>query len=187
MLAAVRLTEELESIAAAAKAHARAGEEVAGVLVAEPTASSRLYLCAFEDSAGERSWLALDAGGQPVENRAAVRDAVSISALCEVAEETAVAGDLDELRSRLVALRLTDDPPGLDEAEEAVLALQRTIGAAPRVASPAYLDALGTATRRVELALGERGAPFAEAMKVAQPSVETLTSEIESSYKRTLK
>jgi len=79
----------------------------------------------------QRTWLALDAAGEAVESRAVVRDAVSIAALCEVAEETAAGGDLDDLRSRLVALRLTENPPGVDEAEEAVLALQRTIGAPP--------------------------------------------------------
>ena len=48
----------------------------------------RFYVCAFEDG-DEPSWLVLDATGVPVEERALVRDAVSIAALCEVAEEAA--------------------------------------------------------------------------------------------------
>ena len=49
---------------------------------------------------------------------ATVKDAVSIAALCEIAEESAVGGDLDELLSQLVALRLTENPEGIDEAED---------------------------------------------------------------------
>ena len=135
----------------------------------------------------QRTWLALDAAGEAVESRAVVRDAVSIAALCEVAEETAAGGDLDDLRSRLVALRLTENPPGVDEAEEAVLALQRTIGAPPRIASPAHLEAVGAATRLLEAALGGEGpSPFTEAMKQAVHAVEALTAEVEGSYKREL-
>ena len=53
---------------------------------------------------------------------------------------------------------MTEQPDGIEEAEEAALALERAIGAPPRVASPAYLDAVGAATRRLELALGEPAA-----------------------------
>ena len=54
-------------------------------------------------------------------------------------------GDLDELRSQLVALRLTEAPAGIEEAEEAALELQRTIGAPPQLATPARLDEIGAA------------------------------------------
>ena len=54
----------------------------------------------------------------------------------------------------------------------------------PRVASPAYLDAVGAATRRLELALGSPSAsPFAEAMKQGTPAVDALTQEVEATYK----
>ena len=181
------LQEDLGRIAAAAAGFAEPTETLAGVIPAEPADGSRLYLCAFEGSAGDRSWLALDEAARPVESRSAVRDAVSIAALCEVAEETAAGGDLDDLRAQLVALRLTDNPPGLDEAEAAVEELQRTIGAPPRVASPRHLDAVGVATRRLEHALGDGAAsPFAESMKAAMGSVEVLVSEVETTYKRPL-
>ncbi len=75
-----------------------------------------------------RSWLALDDGGRPVEERALVRQAASIAALCEVAEETSGGGDLEELRAELRRLRVTESPPGIDEAEEAALALEQTLG-----------------------------------------------------------
>jgi hypothetical protein len=182
----VGLDAELERIAAAAAAYAAPGERVVGVLPAEPREGARVYLCAY--AAGEsRSWLALDAAGAPVDDRGSVRDAASIAALCEVAEETAAGGDLDELLSRLVALRLSEAPPGIDEAEEAVVALQRTVGASPRVASAAHLEAVGAATRRVERALGGDGSsPFAEAMKAAMRAVDSLTEEVERGYKRPL-
>lgn len=180
------LSDELERAARAAAEFAAADEQLAGVLVAEPHESARIFLCAFEGSEGRRSWLALNEAGQTVTSRRVVRDAVSIAALCEVADETAAGGDLDELSAKLVALKLTERPPGIEEAEEAVRALQQTIGAPPRVASAGHLDRVGLATRRLEQVLGEGGSPFAEAMKVAMASVEVLTDEVEANYKREL-
>jgi hypothetical protein len=181
----VSLSDELQRTAEAAEAHADHGERLSGVLAAEPHEGQPVYLCAFGGERG-RTWLALDARGEPIVSRRLVRDAASIAALCELAEEIAAGGDLDELLARLVALRLTEAPPGIDEAEEAVHDLQRTIQPAPRVASPAYLDRLGVATRRLEQSLGEGGSPFAEGMKQGMAAVERLTEEIEGSYKREL-
>lgn len=179
------LADELDRIAAVAAMHAADGEELAGVLAAEPTPGERLYVCAYAGPE-RRTWLAFDGSGEPVESRALVRDAVSITALCEVAEESAGGGDLEELRAQLLALRLTENPPGIDEAEEAALALEAALAAHPRVASPAYLDRVGNATRRLERALGDDGSPFASAMQTAVASVESLTREVESAYKRPL-
>jgi hypothetical protein len=180
------LDEELDAVAEAAVRYADATERLTGVIAAEPAAGSRVYLCAYEDREGRRSWLALDERGEPVVNRRLVRDAASIAALCEVAEEFAGGGDLDELSAQLVALRLTENPPGVEEAEGAVRDLQHAIGAPPRVASSGHLDRVGGAARRLEQALGEGGSPFAEGMKVALPAVEELTTDVESNYKRNL-
>lgn len=181
------LTEELSRIAGDALPFAAAGEEVAGILATEPSRGERVYLCAFE-GADSRSWLALGADGRPVQSRALLREAVSIAALCELAGETAGGGELEDLRSRLVTLRLTENPPGIDEAEEAALALEAVIGAPPRVASPAYLDEVGTAARRLEQALGTNGgSPFAEAMKHGVGAAEALTAEVETTYKGPLR
>jgi hypothetical protein len=180
----VALVKELELIAAAAAGNAGAGERLTGVLAAEAEPGARLYLCSFEDGEGARSWLALDPDGAPVADRAAVRDAASIAALCELAAEAAGGGDLEELRARLLALRLSENPPGIDEAEEAALELERAVGAEPRVATPAYLDAVGAATRRLEHALGESAtSPFAETMKQGIGAVEALAEEVVRAYK----
>ena len=177
------LADELERVAATAGGYAAPGEELAGILVAEPGPGRRVYVCAF-DGPGGRSWLALDEEGRPLRRRADVRDAVSIAALCEIAVESAGGGDLEELRSQLVALRLRENPPGVDEAEEAALELERTLGGEPRVASPAYLDAVGQATQRLEYALGQDGpSPFAAAMQTALGTVESLAAEVEANYK----
>ncbi len=157
----------------------------AAVLAAEPHPGERIYVCAFEGADGGRTWLALDRDAEPVADRQRVRDAVSILALCELAEETAAGGDLDELRSQLAALRVTENPAGIDEAEEAVLELQRVLGAPPMLATPARLDAIGAATRALEVALGgaAQGSPFAAAMKGAGEVVDALVADVTGSYR----
>jgi hypothetical protein len=180
----VALADDLERIVTAAAASIHDEARVAAVLAAEPAPGARSYLCAFETAAGERSWLVLDDEGVSVSRRRAVRDTVAITALCEVAAESAGGGDLDELRSQLVALRLTERPPGIDEAEEAVLALQSALGSPPHVASPTRLDSIGAAARRLERALDPTVAsPFAAAMQAAQVAIEALGREVEASYR----
>jgi len=178
------LREELGRAAELAEPFAAPGESLAGVLPAEPGPGRRVYLCAFADGEGRRTWVALDGVGAPISSRAAVREAVSIAALCELAEETAAGGDLEELRAELVRLRLTENPPGIEEAEAAALALERELGTPPRLATPSYLDALGLATRRLEQALGNGGgSPFAAAMAHGIATVEELANEVEGRYK----
>ena len=180
------LRDELEQIAARAAGFAAAGEEVGAVLAAE-SSGSRVYLCAYRNGDEVTSWLLLDAGGEPVESRLAVRDAVSLVALCELAEDSAGGGELDELRSRLVGLRLTENPPGIDEAEAAIDALQRAVGSPPRVATLDYLEAVGAAARGLEAALGDGpGSPFAAAMKSGTGAAAQLTKDVEANYKRPL-
>ena len=185
MLALVTLTDDLRRAAEAAVRYAEPGEELTGIIPAEPAAGERVYLCAYALD-GERTWLVVDDAGRAVDNRLVVRDTVSIAALCELAEETAGGGDLDELASELVALRLTEAPEGIEEAENAVRGLQMVIGSGARVASPERLDEVGEATRRLELALGGGGSPFTEAMKAALDSAEALQRDVEQNYKRGL-
>jgi hypothetical protein len=182
----VALKDDLERIAEAAASFADDGEQVSAVLAAEPPTFGRIYLCAY--GADDRlAWLALDDRGEPVTDREQVRAAASLIALSEVAEESAGGGELDELLSRLAGLRLTENPPGIDEAEEAVLALQRTLGSTPRLASPDFLDEVGAATKRLEESLGEASdSPFVLAMKSATSAVESLTADVEAHYKRDL-
>ena len=144
------LREDLDRVAQAALALAEQGEELAGIVPAEPQEGERTYLCAFA-SGDERTWLVLDDAEAPVTDREAVRRAATIAAMCELADESAGGGELDELRDRLMTIRLTESPDGIEEAEEAALALQQVIGAPPRVAEPGYLDRVGAATRRLEL------------------------------------
>ena len=181
------LSDELSRVAEVAAGYATPGEELTGIIAAEPGPGRRGYLCAFSSN-GKRSWLALDAAGEPVLSRAFVRELVSIAALCELAEEAAGGGDLEELRSHLATVRLTEGPTGIEEAEKAALELERAIGAPPWLASPEYLDAVGAATRRLELALGAAGAsPFAEAMKRSTVAVDALTQEVETTHKAPLR
>jgi hypothetical protein len=178
----VALAEELERISQEAAAYGD-GRRLTAVLAAEPAAGLRRYLCAFEDDDGARSWLVLDDAARVVHERREARDAVSIAVLCEVAEEAAFPGDLDELRSQLVALRITEDPEGIGEAEDAARALQQVVGAPPQLATPQRLDAIGEAARRLERALDPTaGSPFTTAMRSAVEVADALWADVESSY-----
>jgi hypothetical protein len=180
----VALDQDLRRIADAAARYCEPGEELVGIIPAEPEDGVRAYLCAFGADDDSRSWVVLDERGRLVRSRELVRDVVSIAALCELAEETAAGGDLERLRADLVTLRLTESPPGIEEAEAAALELERVLGAPPRLATPSYLDAVGAATRRLEQTLGDGGAsPFATALTQSRVAVEELAAEVEGRYK----
>jgi hypothetical protein len=171
------LADDLERIAAAASANG----EVTGVLAAEPSGRRRLYLVALGPEDGRR-WVVLDDEATPVARRDEVRDTASIVALCELAADLAGGGDLEQLRSQLAQVRMVEQPPGIEEAEEAALELERTIGAPPRVASPAYLDAIGAATLALERALGETTSPFSAAVRSSTGAVEEFVADVERGY-----
>ena len=79
-------------------------------------------------------------------------------------------------------MRITESPPGIEEAEEAALELERAIGAPPIVASPAYLDTVGARTRALEEALGEQGSPFAGSLAASSGTVEAFVAEVEARH-----
>ena len=126
------LDGDLARAAEAAAAFAADGERPDAVLAAEPSSGERVYLVSYAGDGG-RSWLLLDARGEPVTRRALVREAVSLAALCELADEVA--------------------------GREPV----------PRVATLEYLD--------------EAGSPDLAGVFGA---VESLTQEVESTYKKEL-
>ena len=146
------LSEDLERIAGVASAHG----EVTGVLAAEPARGRRFYLVALGADESRR-WVVVGEDGLPADRRDDVRDTASIVAICELAADLAGGGDLEELRARLAQVRMLEQPPGIEEAEEAALALERAIGAPPRIASPLYLDQVGAAALVLELVA--RGRP----------------------------
>jgi hypothetical protein len=181
----VTLDDELERVAGLAAAHGEPGDAVSAVLPTEPEHGRRIYLCAYDGADGFRSWLAVDEDGKPVTSRAELRGAVSIAALCEVASEAAGGGDLDELLARLGELRKREQPPGIDAAIEAAVALRVVLGDPPRVASPARLDEIGAATRRLEQELDPPmgASPFGSALQSSQAAVAELQREIEAGYR----
>ena len=171
------LADDLDRIAAVAAKHG----EVAGVLAAEPAHARRAYVVAL-GAEEERRWLVLDDDGNPVDRRAEVRAAASIVAMCELAAELAGGGDLEALRSHLTQVRMVEQPAGIEEAEEAALALEGAVGAPPRVATPAYLDTVGAATMTLEHALGETSSPFSEAIRSATGAVDEFVRDVERGY-----
>lgn len=182
------LEDELGAAATAAGTFLDGGEHLAGVVAAEPSAGLRVYLCAYRRDEDERlSWLALDGEGVPLVDRRLLRDAVSVVGLCELAEECAGGGDVAELRRQLADLEARDDPDGVDEAQAAAEALETAIAAQPRIATLAYLDAIGAAAAKLERALGEVGSsPFARAMQSGSAALDELADDVERNYKRSL-
>ena len=85
----MELSEDVSRIATVAATHAEPGQEVTAVLAVESAAGERLYLSAFTDDAGNQQWLALTDDGAPITSRERVREAASIAAIVEVAEEAA--------------------------------------------------------------------------------------------------
>jgi len=130
----VALADDLSRAADAAAELASPDERVAAVFAAEPADGLRVYVCTYEGDGG-RSWLALDGNGGALTSRSLVREAVSLVALCEIAEEVA----------------------GI-EVEH------------PRLATPAYLDSIGTPDVAASL-----------------QAVDALLLEVESAYKQELR
>jgi hypothetical protein len=178
------LADELERIAELAAGHARPGDRVSAVIPTEPDVGSRVYLVAFDDADGYRSWLAVDGEGQAVTSKRDLREAITVAVLCEVASDAAGGGDLDALIARLQELCQTDATPGIEDAEEAALALRALLAQPPQVATPTRLDEIGSATRRLEQELDPSGAsPFAAAMRSSEGAVAELQREIEAGYR----
>ncbi len=171
------LAEDLERIAVSAAAHG----VVAGVLAAEPGRGRRHYLVALGGDESRR-WLVVDESAAPVTAREDVRDTASIVAMCELTADLAGGGDLEELRSQLAQVRMVEQPPGIEEAEEAALVLERIIGAPPRIATPTYLDEVGAATLALEQALGNVSSPFSEALRAGRGSVDDFVRDVERDY-----
>jgi hypothetical protein len=117
------LEHDLRRIAEAAARHAGDGEEVAGIVPAEPANGLRLYVCVYRAEAAT-SWLVLDATGVPVSDQALIRDAVSIAALCEVAEEAA---GVEPDSARVASPALLDDL-GADGGAEVAAAVKAAAG-----------------------------------------------------------
>ena len=117
------LDQELRRIAEVGVTYCRDGEELVGIIPAEPSVGVRLYVCAYRDGE-EASWLVLQADGSPVEDRSLVRDAVSIAALYELAEEAT--GSADE-EARVPSPALLDALSSEPNAVEAIKSATATV------------------------------------------------------------
>lgn len=171
------LEDELARAAGSAATHG----EVTGVLAAEPREGLRFYLVALD--AGESTrWIVLDGEGRDVDRREDIRSVASIVALCELAADVAGGGDLAALRQELARLRVLERTDGIAEAEEAADALERAIGAPPRVASPVYLDSVGAEAAELESTLGDISSPFGAALRAGSGAVNEFVRDVERGY-----
>jgi hypothetical protein len=132
MLGRVGLSDDVRRIAAAAERFAGDGERVEAVLPAEPAVGGRVYLVAFSSNGATRSWLALDGDHDPVTSRERVRDAVSITALCEIAEDGVPDESLPPA-PRVASPRYLDEL-GAVSGQELGSAIQGALGAVEELA-----------------------------------------------------
>jgi len=140
------LEEERETAVAAAGRHARPGEQPVAVMAAEP-AGTRVFVVAL--AAGEDlGFVAVDRAGTAVADRRLVKDAVSLAALAERAEEVSGATAADDLVEQFRGTAESLRAAGEGEAAAAAKAVADAgvrLGAAaagPRAATPVYLDRL---------------------------------------------
>jgi hypothetical protein len=146
-----------------------------------PAAAPASISAPFETATSRHGWRWTPSAGQWPIARSSARPCRSRRC------ESAGGEDLGELRARLVELRLTEAPEGIEEAELAAAELQEALQPAPRMASVGYLDAIGLAAARLEQALGQMGgSPFAEAMRSGMPAADELATEVIRSYKGSL-
>ena len=107
--------DDLVDAAHAAEEFLFDGEEVVGVLAADPFDRGVVFLCALGDpddepvgdEPPELGWVAIDASGQGITDASLVREAASLVALCETAEEAALvpeSGKLSAAADRAIGL-----------------------------------------------------------------------------------
>ena len=140
------LEEELETAVTAAGRHARPGEQPVAVMAAEP-AGTRVFVVALA-AGDDLGFVAVYASGTPVADRRLVKDAVSLAALAERAEEVSGATAADDLVEQFRGTAESLRAAGEGEAAAAAKAVADAgvrLGAAaagPRAATPVYLDRL---------------------------------------------
>ena len=160
------LEQELEATIAAAGRHALRDEQPVAVIATEPAAGTRVYVVAFA-AGGELAYIALDEEGALVSNRRLVRDAVSLAALAERAEEVSGATAADELLARFGEAAVALHSAGRDDAAAAAEAVSAAIGrladaaTGPRPATPGFLDRIAALSADLAGAL-DAFVPFAE-------------------------
>ena len=154
--------DQLLAAAAAAKPFATAGEEVVGVVLADPFERGLVFLCALgpagpDDDAGdddvpELGWIAVDGDGLALSDARRVQEAAMLVALCETAEEAALvpdAAEIAEATERALAI-VGDQRPelraALEQTRAAALAAAAH-GEGLRIARTGYVDELADAAR----------------------------------------
>jgi hypothetical protein len=149
------LAVQLEAAFAQASALAGGDERVVAVMPAEPGRGRRVYLIAYEGGGG-LSYLALDGALEPLTDARLVREAVTMLALAERAEEASGATLAEELAGALAGARRELAAAGLDEAAAAARAAEEAtaevarVTTGPRLATPAYLDSVAAAASTLD-------------------------------------
>ena len=156
--------EQLLAATAAAKPFAASGEDVVGVLVADPFDHGLVFLCALgppveddeddDEEIPELGWIGIDAEGLAIAEARRVQEAAMLIALCETAEEGALVPDAAEIARAAdrAILLCEDDHAALRSALETTR--EAALGSAAfddglRVARTGYVDQLAEAARAI--------------------------------------
>jgi SWI/SNF-related matrix-associated actin-dependent regulator 1 of chromatin subfamily A len=168
---------DLEAAAGHAAGLAQDDETVVAVMPADPFGRGLVYLCALAPPGHEETvaWVAVDPGGSAVGDERLVREAATLTALCETGEEAAAALDADAVAAaarHALALAGEEDEAlrhALAGLERAASELADTV-AGIRVAEAGYLDALAACA-------GALAAAVADLQPLAEELSSTLSGE----------
>ena len=179
------LADDLDRIAGLATAQAGPADAVSAVIATEPRDGERAYLCAFDGGDGLRSWLAVRADGSPVTSRAALREAGRSPRSARSRPTRRVGATSNAHRAARGGAR-DGGPRGDRGGEAAARALRVVLGEPPQVATPARLDEIGAATRRLERELDLIAPSRSRRHCRAQAAVSELQREVEAGYRAEL-
>ena len=112
-----------------------------------------------------------------------MREVASIVVMCELAEELSGGGQLDELRTRLAQLRMTEQPAGIEDGRGGG-ARRWSARSAHRRASPRPRSSTTSAPRRSRSSRrsGELESPFASALRSSTGAMDGFLAEVETRY-----
>src|SRR6185312_2916182 len=191
--------DQLLAAAAAAKPFATAGEEVVGVVLADPFERGLVFLCALgpagpDDDAGdddvpELGWIAVDGDGLALSDARRVQEAAMLVALCETAEAAALAAAAHGEGLRIARTgyvdELADAARGLSAGAAALQGRGAELSASLSGEALDPAEPLARAVWDVLERIAAAGSPehFSEALGDAAPAISAFAEDVLEHYR----